>query len=249
MFDRLASRLNGALLCSVAAHAALAAVLSLGGLAGHGNSAADNSRHGLLRVGLPVAPSEPAIESTADERTRPAMGPTRNPQAVQTAAVRPSGPVAQRRPEVREPDTAQEHVPTARSWPEPAPQDELAPELEPSGQYYFANSEVEVTARPLAEIEPVLPDGSELQAAYLVMRVLINELGTVDRVHLLISEPEGLFDEPVMAAFAAARFEPALREGFPVKSQKVVELKIDPELRAVPAIGAPVILHQSDQVR
>lgn len=249
MFDRIASRLNGALLCSVAAHAALAAVLSLGGLAGHGNPAADYRRHGLLRVGLLAAPSEPAIESTADERTRPAMGPTRNPQAVQTATVRPSGPIAEGRSARRAPDTAQEHVPNARSRPEPAPQDELAPELEASGQYYFANSEVEVTARPLSDIEPVLPDGSEMQAAYLVMRVLINELGTVDRVHLLISEPEGLFDEHVMAAFAAARFEPALREGFPVKSQKVVELKIDPEARVVPAIGTPVILHQSDHAR
>jgi len=57
-----------------------------------------------------------------------------------------------------------------------------------------------------------------------VLLVLINENGGVDSVATLEARPPGIFGGLARAAFATVRFSPALKDGKPVKSQKIVEV-------------------------
>lgn len=101
------------------------------------------------------------------------------------------------------------------------------------GPYYFASHEVDKATMPQGAIYPQTPPGTEDHSGYLVLRLLISELGAVDRVEVLISEPAGMFDAAAAESFGTASFYPAIRDGFPVKSQMVVELKIEPDFGAL----------------
>lgn len=109
-----------------------------------------------------------------------------------------------------------------------------------SGTHYFASHEVDTRAAPQGAIHTDAPEGTEDYAGYLVLRLLISERGDVDQVDVLISEPEGVFDEAAKESFGRASFYPAMRRGFPVKSQMVVELKIEPDFGALLSQSANV---------
>ena len=92
-------------------------------------------------------------------------------------------------------------------------------------QYYTAR-EVDLLAAPLEEVpltDPAVGPGPG-KSARVVLLVLINEQGGVDSVATLQSSPPGMFDDMARSAFAATRFSPALKDGKPVKSQKIVEI-------------------------
>lgn len=96
---------------------------------------------------------------------------------------------------------------------------------------YFVASELDRRPQALAPIQPVYPTSAPPEGGYMVLRLLINESGTVDRVVVLLSDPEGAFDEAAKAAFGAGRFLPGMKAGAAVKSQMLVELKFHPEER------------------
>lgn len=253
MLTRAFSPLHGALLCSALAHAGLIATLALAAAAGHGvrqsegrEASAGRVAMTLVRVPASIA-SESAAAAAGDTQTpivarRLARGAAPTSTALRAFQAQPTGAEVASVEVAGSPPVTNIHAAIAMH-------DDPVDAAPAYGVYYFASSEVDVAAHPQAAIEPELPQGSESQPGYLVMRMLISERGEVDRIEMLVSEPEGLFDESVVAAFSAARFVPALREGYPVKSQKVVELKIEPDARAVPVIGAPVIVHQSTHQR
>jgi hypothetical protein len=92
-------------------------------------------------------------------------------------------------------------------------------------QYYTAR-EVDQRAMPLEEV-PLFnplhgPDSGS--TAKVILLLLINENGGVDSVATLEARSRGTFDGIARAAFGAIRFSPALKDGRPVKSQKVVEV-------------------------
>lgn len=62
-----------------------------------------------------------------------------------------------------------------------------------------------------------------------MVRVLIDERGRADQVQVLVSDPEGKFDRAVLDAFSAGRYQPGMKDGVPVKSQFLVEVKFHPE--------------------
>jgi len=92
-------------------------------------------------------------------------------------------------------------------------------------QYYTAR-EVDQRAVPLEEVplfNPLYGPGPG-STAKVILLLLINENGGVDSVATLESRQRGDFDSIARAAFGSIRFSPALKDGKPVKSQKVVEV-------------------------
>lgn len=103
--------------------------------------------------------------------------------------------------------------------------------LKPASQYRRA-SELDARPAPLGDIDPVPPKGTESRGGRVVARILINEAGKADRVLVEASEPRGVFDGSVVAAFGAARYRPGMKAGAAVKSQMRVEVRFEPQAPA-----------------
>ena len=87
--------------------------------------------------------------------------------------------------------------------------------------YYYRTREVDVVAAPIGNINPdrkVLASITQ-SSAELVLELLINEFGEVDKVTVVESKPRGAFDSLETAAFGGSRFNPAMKEGKAVKSR------------------------------
>jgi len=93
-------------------------------------------------------------------------------------------------------------------------------------QYYTAR-EVDQRAQALEEPPLYNPPNGPVQSgstARVVLLVLINEAGGVDGVAVLESRYKGSYDMVARDAFASIHFSPAVKDGKPVKSQKVIEV-------------------------
>ncbi len=112
--------------------------------------------------------------------------------------------------------------------PSPPPQAADAPALGlPGAPVYYLQSELDVRARMQGHVEPPYPETAPPDGGYVVLRLLISEEGRVERVLVVVAEPEGYFEQAA-DAFAAARFFPGRRGGAAVKSQTFIELKFHP---------------------
>ena len=118
--------------------------------------------------------------------------------------------------------------PPAATVGRPAPASENVASPFPSG--YFVSGELDQRPVPIDAIEPEYPNDWKLtilNSYTVVVRVFINEIGTVDQVFTK-NNPNGAFEKSALAAFAKARFSPGILRGAPVKSQMVAEIKFDP---------------------
>lgn len=104
------------------------------------------------------------------------------------------------------------------------------PELGFAPDRYYNSREVDVRAEPVNEVPLIYP-----QFAYqnrvrgvVLLKILINERGTIDDVSIVEADPKGTFEGAARNAIVATRFSPAVRNGRPVKSQKMLEVKFDP---------------------
>ena len=97
---------------------------------------------------------------------------------------------------------------------------------------YFTAVEVEHVATPVRRLELEYPQGREGIDYYgtLRMDVLIDEKGHVDRVDVIQSTVPRDFRDHAVQVFSTAVFEPAQRNGRPVKSVKKVEVKFAPPI-------------------
>jgi protein TonB len=73
---------------------------------------------------------------------------------------------------------------------------------------------------------PVYPETAVLQnlRGRVVIRVYINETGTVDDVEVVNANPPGIFDDSAITAFRAARFTPGMKGHKAVKSLMTLEV-------------------------
>lgn len=87
--------------------------------------------------------------------------------------------------------------------------------------YYYRSREVDVVAAPIGRIDPdkKILAGITQPSAELVLELLINEFGEVDKVTVVESKSGGAFDSLETAAFGSSRFSPAMKEGKAVKSR------------------------------
>jgi len=97
---------------------------------------------------------------------------------------------------------------------------------------WYTASELDVRAQPLtpekldypAELGPLGP------AATVRVTLFIDERGFVRKTQLVDGAPVAAFDRAALEAFRDVRFSPAVKNGVPVKSQKLLELDFRPDL-------------------
>jgi protein TonB len=93
---------------------------------------------------------------------------------------------------------------------------------------YHLPSELDVRPQLRTSVEPPYPRVAPPDGGYLVLQLLINETGAVEKVNVAVADPEGFFEQTAIEAFAAARFAPGMRGGVAVKSQTWIELRFHP---------------------
>ena len=127
---------------------------------------------------------------------------------------------------------------TAKTPPIPAsqPSQAVQPGLPPAPTY-LAAGRLDPGPRPLEDVEPVYPEEAQLQEGSVVLRLLINEAGTVDNVAVVRAYPTGLFERSALEAFGSAKFSPGKMLGVAVKSQITIEVMFTPINRGARVSG------------
>lgn len=84
----------------------------------------------------------------------------------------------------------------------------------------------ELDERPLIRtpVHPAFPADAAVASGRVVLQLLINEAGAVDRAVAVQADPAGVFEQAALDAFAAARFTPGRKDGLAVKSALKIEL-------------------------
>lgn len=96
------------------------------------------------------------------------------------------------------------------------------------GPWYYPARYLHRRPTPLKPIWPDYPESLENQHGRVRILLLINEEGDVDQHRIEVSDPPGMFDATVVAAFTTARYAPALIAGYKVKSQLLAEVSFEP---------------------
>lgn len=91
--------------------------------------------------------------------------------------------------------------------------------------YYYPASELDLRPRPLTPVELEEP-GRDAGEGYLILKLLIDETGTVDDVVMVVNDGPEAFARGARAAFGRARYAPGVKRGQPVKSQMLIEVKL-----------------------
>lgn len=213
--------------------------------------------HALLITGLG---SPPPRQSPAAKRLSLSISLRAAPLPVWSGQIG-AGPAAQNPQPAAAPASPPEPSPPPEQAPAARPPVSITPSLpgwianlptEVDLNYYPASA-LAVVAIPTTEIQALLPEG-ELervagQRTTLRLRLLINEHGVVDDVELVANDaPDALQDRALSnvtaEAFRRMRFQPALRNGLPVRSRKEIEVCLgacDPDLKDPAAKAATTI--------
>lgn len=98
---------------------------------------------------------------------------------------------------------------------------------------YFSAGEVDIRAEPITDLIPVQTlaklETSQAVPGHLKMRLLIDETGRVIDAEILEAYPPNLVELITPAQLRDVTFAPARISGMAVKSQKIIEFKIDPD--------------------
>lgn len=94
-------------------------------------------------------------------------------------------------------------------------------------QRYFALSELDRRPVALVSVNPAYPELALQRTRFVVLAILVNEHGSVDRVIPMTDSPGDPFRESAAAAFSKARFAPGMKDGVAVKSRVLVEVSFE----------------------
>jgi len=229
---------------SVAVHAAvLFASASSGGLTLTGAPPAPPLQTRLIALSEPTVTTPPEPEPapvpppSAPAPVEPA--PSAEPPKVVTVAPTRDREAALSRPAELPPvSPAPAPAPAVVPDPPPAPKALSAPPASPPvvdatpipappapTLTYHGSMGLDPPPRPLSDIEQLVPEAAGSRGGTVVLRLFINEQGTVDKAEVLRSTPPGLFDATALEAASRARFSPGYLAGVPVKSQVTFEVK------------------------
>ena len=94
---------------------------------------------------------------------------------------------------------------------------------------WYEAKDLDLYPRPLAPVQPAYPASAPAILGEVTLLLQIDEFGAVQQLSVVTAEPVGYFEEPALLAFQTARFEPAQREGRPVRSRIVVKVRFAPQ--------------------
>lgn len=92
---------------------------------------------------------------------------------------------------------------------------------------YYAARQLDVYPLPLTPFKlgyPAAAGNARLDGRLLVL-LLIDEFGSVNEASIVEADPSGYFEEAALSVFRAAHFSPAQRQGKPVKSRALLQVK------------------------
>jgi TonB-like protein len=135
--------------------------------------------------------------------------------------------------EVRHPGRNHERMGAAPHSSAPARPPAAPPTLEaapPSEPDYYAARELDVYPALLQPLRLTRPEGAPQNTlgGRVLAEVLIDDTGLVNEVRPVKAEPAGYFEEAARITFATARFSAARKDGRPVKSRVLVDIRYDP---------------------
>jgi protein TonB len=174
----------------------------------------------------PSSAHEPANERSSVESTVPSIESAAAPVHARAAQATSEAAPAPTRTARMSPDRTPAH--SAQSGPGNLAARDAAAPTRAQGPVYHQPGELDPPPRPLQDIEPVYPPEAGFQPGTVVLRLFIDETGTVDRVDVLQATPAGMFENAARTAFAAARFSPGLLAGIAVKCQLTIEVEFTP---------------------
>jgi len=94
--------------------------------------------------------------------------------------------------------------------------------------YYYPAAELDRRPHPLTPVTLDEPS-RDMSEGYLILRLLISEAGVVDDVIVVLNDAQPLLVRNARQAFSRARYAPGLKNGRAVKSQMMIEVKLDRE--------------------
>jgi outer membrane biosynthesis protein TonB len=187
--------------------------------------AASISLHAAVAFALAAAPPG-SLTGEGNQASPPLQARIVGPDPNPSAPVRHASPA---RPEARA--AAPLERPTAdrvAAAPPPPPEERSQPFGLREDATHYLPSELDVRPLLRSSVDPPYPEVAPPEGGYLVLRLLISETGHVERVFVVVADPEGFFETTATEAFAGARFSPGRRGGVAVKSQTWIELKFHP---------------------
>jgi periplasmic protein TonB len=83
----------------------------------------------------------------------------------------------------------------------------------------FTADAVDARPRPISRAEPQFPTKARQRGitGYVKLNILIGTTGAVEKVKVLEAQPQGIFEEPALAAVQAWRFDPPRYQGEAVR--------------------------------
>ncbi|OYY93413.1 MAG: hypothetical protein B7Y41_11650 [Hydrogenophilales bacterium 28-61-23] len=184
------------------------------------------------------AQTEPYAEPLAKPDSEPK--PVANLMTATTPSPAPPMPLAPvpAKENVVEPKALPSHVPvsTPVSAPSVAPTDASRSANKAPGpqqasglpslplgidSHWYQALQVDNQPKAIGLIEPVYPEDAQRRnlEGTLKLMLKIDDLGRVQSAEVVESTPPGVFDAAALAAFRAARFQPAIKDGRPVRYQ------------------------------
>ena len=229
------------LLLSLSLHLALLALVQPAPGGGESGTLVINARLAPPPQAVPPAAPEPVPEPDTAPATKPVMPPQQAPQALLT------GIVPSPAPPLPLPATPPVAASAAESKPVIAPA--AAIEAKPKSvataaataaatagtnaplsigvdtNWYLAR-QVDVHARAASSIVPDYPEEARRrnQEGTLKLMVKIDDLGRVRDVEVVEADLPGVFDAAALEAFRHARFQPAMKDGRPVRYQAFIRV-------------------------
>ena len=161
----------------------------------------------------PVAvAAAPLQNGKAPERRVPTPSPPASPAPPATASLEEARPVPV--------PTTSTATSTATSTHANSPLDVAI-----DANWYLAR-QVDVSAKPIGKILPEYPDGARQrnQEGTLKLMLKIDDLGRVREVAVVESDFPGVFDQAALDAFRQARYQPAMKDGHPVRYQAYIRV-------------------------
>jgi len=113
------------------------------------------------------------------------------------------------------------------------------PAATPPSSRYYPVRELDVRPGITKHVEPEYPEAAEHRSlsGKVVIRLYIDEKGSVERVETLRADPPGYFERSAERAFRAARFTPGMKGGHAVKTKMTIEVSYDSPPPPAPPVG------------
>lgn len=187
--------------------------------------------HLALLLGIPVNPTGgvPQVVHPIYARLEPASNSEPQPrEAALTPAEKTGAPVREdARPEPAATKAKPKREPRrAATEPASAPIAGIELPLSRDPTYYPAR-QLDVYPQPLEPVKLSYPDRAAAQRldGNLLLLLLIDEFGVVNEASVVEARPEGYFEEAALSVFRAMRFSPAQKQGHPVKSRVLLQVR------------------------